>query len=122
MLAGIQTRDEIMAMNIGQLEDCIAKLPMDDPLFEFALKQRDHITQRKFGQIAAISTSVGAGTLFILVSSLTAESVNLPLWLTNWAFLIAAILIFAVYAAILYFARAVRTAWSWTFPKDQRSR
>ena len=106
------TRKEIMRMDAEELEDCIASIPMDDPLFDFALKQREFMAHSESRQLTAISTAVGVGTLFILVSGQVTESTDLPPWLANWTLLIAAAIIAAVYVLILWGVKMCRSAWA----------
>ena len=115
------TRNEIMQMDDDELEDCIATLPMEDPLYKFALKQRDYVAQRWTLQFAMISMAVGVGTLFVLVSGQFAEDVDLPIWLTNWIIVIAGAIIVLAYVAILNGMKLIRHVWSRISSKFRRS-
>ena len=110
-----------MLMDDDELEDCIATLPMDDPLYDFALKQRDYVAHRWSLQLFAISIAVGGGTLFVLVSGQVAKDIGLPIWLTNWMMLIAGAVIVLVYLAILKGTKLIRRVWSRISSKSRRT-
>ena len=112
---------EIMQMNPADLEECIAAMSTDDPRLDFALKQRDFLSQRHSHQLTVISMAVGMGTLFILVSGYVAETSGIPLWLAHRTILFAMIFIVVFYSTVLYGDRAFRSTWSWLRSKLGRS-
>ena len=115
------TVKEIMQMDIDDLEECIAAMSTDDPRFNFALKQRDFLSQRHSHRLTVISMAVGMGTLFILVSGYVAETSGITLWLAHWTILFAMIFTIVFYGTVLYGAGAIRSTWSWLRSKLGRS-
>ena len=115
------TLKEIMQMNFDDLEQCIAAMSTDDPRLNFALKQRDFLSQRHSHKLTEISMAVGMGTLFILVSGYVAETSGITLWLANWTILFAMIFTISFYGTVFYGGPAIRSTWSWLRSKLGRS-
>ena len=104
------TLKEIMQMNFDDLEQCIAAISTDDPRLDFALKQRDFLSQRHNHKLTLISMAVGMGTLFILASGYIAETSGITLWLAHWTILFAMIFTIGFYSTVLYGPDAIRSA------------
>ena len=115
------TLKEIMQMNLADLEECIAAMSTDDPRLNFALKQRDFLSQRHSHKLTEVSMAVGMGTLFILVSGYVAETSGIPLWLAPWTIIFAMIFIVVLYGIVLYGGPAFRSTWSLLGSKLRRS-
>ena len=115
------TLKEIMQMDPDDLEECIAAMSTDDPRLNFALKQRDFLSQRHSHRHTVISMAVGIVMLFILVSGYVAETSGISLRLANWAILLAMIFIGGFYGTVLYGDHAFRSTWSWLRSKLGRS-
>ena len=97
------TLKEIMQMNLDDLEECIAAMSTDDPRLNFALKQRDFLSQRHSHKLTVISIAVGMVMLFILVSGYVAEASGISLRLANWTIIFA--MIFIVVDGIVLYGR-----------------
>ena len=108
---------QIMQMNLDDLEECIAAMSTDDPRLDFALKQRDFLSQRHNHQLTAISIVVGMLMLFILVSGYVAETSGISLRLAHWSILFVMIFTISVYGTVHYGPHA----WSWLRSKLGRS-
>ena len=67
------TREDIMDMDDDELDDCIATLPLDHPLLDFALSQRNYEVQRRSANHASVAMLVGVATLLIVISIHFAE-------------------------------------------------
>ena len=115
------TLKEIMQMDLDDLEECIAAMSTDDPRLNFALKQRDFLSQRFSHKLTVISIAVGMVMVSILVSGYVAEASGISLRLANWAFLLAMIFIGGIYGIVLYGPHAFRSTWSWLRSKLGRS-
>ena len=116
-----QSLKEIMRMDIDDLEECIASMSTDDQRLDFALKQRDFLSQRHSHKLTEVSMAVGMGTLFILVSGYVAETSGIPLWLAPWTMIFAMIFTISFYGTVLYGPDAFRSTWSWFKSKLRRS-
>ncbi len=103
------THDDILDMDEEEIDDCIAELPIDDPLMGFALKQRDYMATRRHENVAAVSSAVSVVTLFVLVSTQFAESYQISAAVANWSLLIVVLIAAAAYFAVLFGMRMVRT-------------
>ena len=112
---------EIMQMNLADLEECIAAMSTDDPRLDFALKQRDFLSQRHSHKLTEVSMAVGMGTLFILVSGYVAETSGIPLWLAPWTIIFAMIFTISFYGTVHYGGPAFQSTWSWLRSKLGRS-
>ena len=115
------TLKEIMQMDLDDLEECIAAMSTDDPRLNFALKQRDFLSQRNNHKLTVISIAVGMVMVFILVSGYIAETSGIPLWLAPWTIIFAIIFTISFYGTVLYGADAIRSTWSWLRSKLGRS-
>ena len=106
------THDDILDMHEEEIEDCIAELPIDDPLMGFALKQRDYMATRRHENVAAVSSAVSVVTLFVLVSTQFAESYEISAGVANWSLLIAVLIAGGAYFAVLFGARMLRSLYN----------
>ena len=93
---------EIMQMNFDDLEECIAAMSTDDPRLDFALKQRDFLSQRHSHKLTEISMAVGMLMLTILFAGYVAETSGISLWLANWVTLFYVILFAVLYGIVHY--------------------
>ena len=112
---------EIMQMDIDDLEECIAAMSTDDPRLDFALKQRDFLSQRHSHKLTLISIAVGMLMLTILFAGYVAETSGISLLLANWVTLFYVILFGVLYGIVLYGPHAIRSTWSWLRSKLGRS-
>ena len=112
---------QIMQMDIDDLEECIASMSTDDPRLDFALKQRDFLSQRYSHKLTYISIAVYTLMLTILIAGYVAETSGISLRLANWVVLFYAILIGVLCAIIFYGPRAIRSTWSWISANLRRS-
>ena len=114
------TRKDIMKMTVGELNECIASLPSEHPLFNFVLDQRSYEIQRRGLNNSLFAILMGIVTLIVVISIYYAED-------NDWSFgyasasVIGALAIYAAgYGLIVLGMRKVRHGWAWVWSKFRR--